>query len=211
MARFGVFIGNKYYPLAGSHVKPPKVISPKAKLTIEALEKNRQRKKLKRERRAAKLKAQALKPKFAKVNAGNSVTEWAARMRLNPTKEERELMRCCRLLKLNARPQVIFGNQLIGRRIVDILVDVAGHLIAIEADGSQHYTKEGLEADAIRSKFFATHYPGVSFLRYRNWDIMKVGFEHTLEADIDKMLNPGGIVRGPLVPQAQAVSPSARL
>ena len=206
-----VLIGGKYYPIAGSYSRPPEVISPKAKLSAAALEKQREKRKLKRERRAAKRKANASKPKFAKVNAGKSVSEWAQRMRDNPTKEERELMRCCRLLKLNARPQVIFGNQLIGRRIVDILVDISGHLIALEADGSQHYTKEGREADAKRDQFFKLHYPGVSFLRYRNWDIMKVGFEHTLESDVDRMINPGGIVRPPHAPAPAVSVPSVRL
>jgi very-short-patch-repair endonuclease len=68
-------------------------------------------------------------------------------------------------------------------RIVDFLIpDI---YLALEVDGSQHYTDEGQRKDAYRTAQFAEEYPHIRFLRYSNFEVMAEGFEDRLARDIE--------------------------
>jgi len=56
----------------------------------------------------------------------------------------------------------------VGRYILDFYCPQ--EKLAIELDGSQHYTKEALEYDRIRSKFLSTL--GIVVLRFKNQEVI---------------------------------------
>lgn len=130
--------------------------------------------------------SKARKPRKKRKPRRHRVKEWAKRMRDKPTPAESMLRWCCQELGFEILPQRIFGHDNIGKRIVDVFLPKP--LIALEADGSQHYTPEGLKADAERAAFFAKHYPRIKFLRYPNHEILRAGFIDRLRGDLNAIV-----------------------
>ena len=90
---------------------------------------------------------------------------FARELRKNQTKEERKLWYDF-LNKLPA--EVRFRRQqIIDSYIVDFYCPAKK--LAIEIDGSQHYTEEGEQADKLRDKTLAKN--GIAVLRFTNLDI----------------------------------------
>ena len=84
-------------------------------------------------------------------------------LRKQMTKEERYLWYAF----LKTLPVTINCQKIIGSYILDFYC--ASAHIAIELDGSQHYTDEGQKGDESRDAFLAEH--GIKVLRYSNADI----------------------------------------
>ena len=93
------------------------------------------------------------------------LTQLAQELRRNTTREERKLWYefLCRY-PLRFRRQVAFD-----RFIMDFYC--AGAKLAVELDGSQHFTPDGLERDAERTAFLED--AGIEVLRFSNADVMK--------------------------------------
>ena len=87
----------------------------------------------------------------------------AQSLRKNMTKEERHLwydfLRNC--------PVPFKRQKVFGRYIVDFYCAQAK--LVIELDGSQHYTEEGEQSDAVRDEYLQGL--GLTVLRYSNLDI----------------------------------------
>ena len=60
-------------------------------------------------------------------------------------------------------------QKILGNRILDFYCDAAA--LAIELDGSQHYTPEGKQLDALRTEEFSPY--GVQVLRFSNLDVIQ--------------------------------------
>lgn len=93
------------------------------------------------------------------------LTPLAQELRKAMTKEERHLW--YDYLKNNSLPfrrQVAFGNY-----ILDFYCAVVK--LAIELDGSQHYTEDGLKKDADRTAYLRRI--GIDVLRFSNSDVMQ--------------------------------------
>lgn len=93
------------------------------------------------------------------------LTPFAQKLRREMTREERKLW----YDYLNRHPhrfrrQVAFGNF-----IMDFYC--ASAKLAVELDGSQHYSEEGLERDAERTAFLNAN--GIMVLRFSNTDVTK--------------------------------------
>ena len=93
------------------------------------------------------------------------LTHLAQELRRNMTREERKLWYefHCRY-PLRFRRQVAFG-----RFIMDFYC--AGAKLAVELDGSQHLTPEGLARDTERTAFLED--AGIKVLRFSNLDAIK--------------------------------------
>ena len=93
------------------------------------------------------------------------LTSRAQELRKNMTKEERRLWyeylskHPCRF-----RRQVTFGNY-----ILDFYCAAAK--LAVELDGSQHYTPEGQHYDRIRTTYLCSQ--GIYVLRFSNTDVLQ--------------------------------------
>lgn len=95
----------------------------------------------------------------------NKLTPMAQNLRKNMTKEERKLWYdYLRTYPVQFRRQVAFG-----RFIMDFYCAAAK--LAIELDGSQHYTLEGMVRDEERTAFLEAN--GIMVLRFSNADVMK--------------------------------------
>lgn len=93
------------------------------------------------------------------------LTPFAQHLRKNMTKEEKELWyKYLRNYPLQFRRQVTVGNY-----IFDFYC-AAAHL-AIELDGSQHFSEDGKIHDAARSAYLESI--GIKVLRYPNNIVMK--------------------------------------
>jgi very-short-patch-repair endonuclease len=90
--------------------------------------------------------------------------EKARKMRKNPTPAEKKLWQNY-LKKLPIR---ILRQRPIDRFIVDFYC--AAYKIAIEVDGQQHYTKEGLTYDAERSAILSGY--GIKIIRFTNKEVI---------------------------------------
>ena len=84
-------------------------------------------------------------------------------LRKNMTKEERHLWYDC-LKQLNITTH---RQKVIGPYIVDFYI--ASAKLVIEVDGSQHYEKSGMAADAVRDEYLKKL--GITVLRYSNADV----------------------------------------
>jgi very-short-patch-repair endonuclease len=117
------------------------------------------------------------------LSAQQKLYAYAARMRDTPTPAE------CRIRSAVASLGIRYNHQLVFERIYRI-VDfyLPEYLIAIEADGKQHYTKDGIEADAERDSQFKAHYPDVRFIRMSNAEIMNRD-KHSLKAELQRRIN----------------------
>jgi very-short-patch-repair endonuclease len=174
-------IGGEYLPVAGSHEVPARIVKP--------LSSRAQRKADKKTRRAARKAARRSlspqKPKpFIPGSSSKGAIAFAAKMRANPTPAEKALQFFAKSLGYYVDSQAVYGDQRIGHRIVDVLITHKGHEIALEADGAQHYSPEGIEADRIRAEYFARYFPRVKFLRYSNHEILREGFIDRLKDDL---------------------------
>ena len=95
----------------------------------------------------------------------DGLTSLAQDLRKNMTREERKLWYefLCRY-PLRFRRQVAFGHY-----IIDFYCAKAK--LAVELDGAQHLTAEGLAKDAERTAFLEQD--GIFVLRFTNVDVMK--------------------------------------
>lgn len=84
-------------------------------------------------------------------------------LRRNMTKEERHLWYDF----LKGLPVMVHRQKVIGNYIVDFYI--ADAKIVIELDGSQHYEREGKQADQLRDAYLSSL--GLTVLRYSNADI----------------------------------------
>ena len=93
------------------------------------------------------------------------LTDRAQELRRNMTKEERKLWyEYLHTYPHRFRRQVTFGGF-----ILDFYC--ASARLAIELDGSQHFSEEGQERDAERTAFLEAN--GIRVLRFSNTDVMK--------------------------------------
>lgn len=95
----------------------------------------------------------------------DKLTPLAQNLRKNMTREERKLWYdYLRTYPVQFRRQVAFGNF-----IMDFYCSSAK--LAIELDGSQHYTPEGVAKDEERTAFLEAN--GIRVLRFSNADITR--------------------------------------
>ena len=93
----------------------------------------------------------------------NKLTGNAQKLRKEMTKEERRLWYDF----LKTLPVTVNRQKVIGSYIVDFYCAEAK--LVIELDGSQHFEKDGLAADAERDAFLNAE--GITVLRYSNSEI----------------------------------------
>ncbi|MGF1489433.1 MAG: endonuclease domain-containing protein [Prochloraceae cyanobacterium] len=105
--------------------------------------------------------------------------EKARSMRKNPTFAEKKLWQNY----LRNLPIRILRQRPIDRFIVDFYC--ASYKIAIEVDGKQHYTKEGLAYDAERSAILSGY--GIKIIRFTNQEVIN-NFDAVCE-QIDNIFN----------------------
>ena len=99
------------------------------------------------------------------MEKNQKLTSNAQSLRKNMTKEEAHLWYqfLCRY-PFRFRRQFVIGNY-----IVDFYCHKAK--LAVELDGSQHYTPEEMEKDRIRTKFLKEQ--GIMVLRFSNLDVIR--------------------------------------
>ena len=108
----------------------------------------------------------------------SKLTSHAQHLRRNMTKEERRLWyEYLRNYPYQFRRQVTFGNY-----ILDFYCAEAK--LAVELDGSQHYSEEGLRYDENRTAYL--NGIGIRVIRFSNTDIMRnlAGVCETIDAQI---------------------------
>ena len=94
-----------------------------------------------------------------------SLTQFSKDLRAGMTKEENKLWYdFLKDLPVTINRQKVFGNY-----IADFYC--ARYKVAIELDGSQHYSDEGETHDAERTAYFAAQ--GIRVVRYSNLEIKK--------------------------------------
>ena len=99
------------------------------------------------------------------MNHNPKLTAHAQELRKNMTKEERKLWYdYLSGYPYRFRRQVTFGHY-----ILDFYCAAAK--LAVELDGSQHYTPEGIHKDAQRTRFLEEN--GIVVVRFSNLDVMK--------------------------------------
>ncbi len=97
-------------------------------------------------------------------NAKNQeLTAISQMLRRNMTKEERHLWYDF----LKSQPVVFKRQKVIGRYIVDFFC--ADAKLVIELDGSQHYSADGRQADALRDDYLKSR--GLTVVRYSNLEV----------------------------------------
>ena len=108
----------------------------------------------------------------------SNLTPHAQELRRNMTKEERRLWyEYLRNYPYQFRRQVAFGNY-----ILDFYCAAAK--LAVELDGSQHYSEAGLRYDENRTAYL--NGIGIRVIRFSNTDIMRnlAGVCETIDAQI---------------------------
>ncbi len=123
----------------------------------------------------------------------SSLTKNAQDLRKNMTKEERHLWYDF----LKTLPVTFHRQKVIGNFIVDFYC--ASAKIAIEIDGSQHYTDEGIKKDKERDRILNSL--DIKVLRYTNTEINK-NFSGVC-ADILSHLPTSSTAGGPPSPQGE--------
>ena len=93
----------------------------------------------------------------------NDMTPFSQKLRREMTKEERHLWYDF----LKQLTVTVKRQEIIDYYIVDFYIPQSK--IAIEIDGSQHYSKAGIEKDRIRDRCLYKH--GITVLRYTNKEI----------------------------------------
>ena len=97
------------------------------------------------------------------ISKDNSMLPHARELRRDMTPQERKLW----YMFLRRYPVKIYKQRIIGSFIVDFYC--ASAKLVIEADGSQHYSEEGLAYDVRRSACLASM--GLQVLRFTNHQI----------------------------------------
>lgn len=112
-----------------------------------------------------------------------NLTPNAKRLRKNMTPEERKLWYGF----LSKYPDRIMRQRVINHYIVDFYCAKAK--LAIEIDGSQHYTEKGLEYDRIRENVLAGL--EVRVIRFSNLDVNQnfLGVCNAIDNEIKAILN----------------------
>ena len=108
----------------------------------------------------------------------NSIIPYAKKLRKNMTKEEKHLWYDF----LNSYPINFQRQKTIGNYIADFYCAKAK--LVIEIDGSQHYSKEGLQYDLIRTEELERY--NLTVIRFTNFHI-KCNFEGVCQY-IDKIV-----------------------
>lgn len=93
-------------------------------------------------------------------NKNSALTELSRTLRKNMTKEERHLWYDF----LKKLPETVCRQKVVGRYILDFYCAAAK--LAIELDGSQHYSEEGEQYDRVRDEYLSER--GICVLRYSN-------------------------------------------
>ena len=93
-------------------------------------------------------------------NKNSALTELSRTLRKNMTKEERHLWYDF----LKNLPETVCRQKVVGRYILDFYCAAAK--LAIELDGSQHYSEEGEQYDRVRDEYLSER--GICVLRYSN-------------------------------------------
>jgi len=99
------------------------------------------------------------------MNHNSKLTSRAQELRKNMTREERKLW----YDYLHTYPHRFRRQVTCGHYILDFYC--ASAKLAIELDGSQHYTDEGMEKDAVRTAFLEAN--GIMVLRFSNADVKR--------------------------------------
>ena len=112
------------------------------------------------------------------------LTPLAKELRNNMTKEEKHLWYDF----LKSHPCRFVRQKIFGPYIIDFYCAKAK--LAIEIDGSQHYTDEGMQKDLERTDFLSTEF-NVSVLRFSNLDIWENFKEvcHLINITIEQSLS----------------------
>ena len=98
-----------------------------------------------------------------KNTKNQELTAISQMLRRNMTKEERHLWYDF----LKSQTVVFKRQKVIGRYIVDIFC--ADAMLVIELDGSQHYSADGRQADALRDDYLKSR--GLTVVRYSNLEV----------------------------------------
>ena len=108
---------------------------------------------------------------------------YARELRKNMTKEERHLWYDF----LRGHTARFSRQKILGRYIVDFYS--ASARLVIELDGSQHYDREGLENDAVRTAYLENY--GLKVLRIPNNEVMQnfSGVCEYIDAEIKRSLS----------------------
>ena len=93
-------------------------------------------------------------------NKNSALTELSRTLRKNMTKEERHLWYDF----LKTLPETVCRQKVVGQYILDFYCAAAK--LAIELDGSQHYSEEGEQYDRVRDEYLSER--GICVLRYSN-------------------------------------------
>ena len=97
------------------------------------------------------------------VKKNDTMTEYSRELRKNATQEENTLWyQYLRRYPVQFRRQCVFGHY-----IVDFYCSKAQ--LVVELDGSQHYEREGIEKDGVRTSYLEGL--GIQVLRFSNTDI----------------------------------------
>ncbi len=107
-----------------------------------------------------------------------ALTDYARKLRKELTKEERRLW----YQYLRSCPVKFYRQRVVGNYILDFYC--AGAKLAIELDGSQHYTPEEAEYDSARTAYLNSL--GIEVLRFSNADVMNQ-FDSVCEAIYEKI------------------------
>jgi len=77
-----------------------------------------------------------------------------------------------------------YRQKIVGNYIVDFYC--SKYKLVIELDGSQHYTKEGLEYDLYRDKFIESN--DIKILRFSNQEVLN-NLNEVIKSIINEMIN----------------------
>ena len=92
-----------------------------------------------------------------------NLNQTAVSLRKNMTKQEKHLLYDF----FKGYPLRIYRQRIIGNYIADFYCSKAK--LVIELDGEQHYEKDNLEYDELRTKYFNSI--GIDVIRFLNYDI----------------------------------------
>lgn len=95
------------------------------------------------------------------VVSGPTIQDFAHEMRENPTRAEKQILKTLTVMGIK-----FFHQYVIGKRILDFYLPE--HFIAIEADGAQHFTKQGSLNDKKRALEIIKIEPRIRFIRLGN-------------------------------------------
>ena len=128
------------------------------------------------------------RPLLKTMKHNSKLTPYARQLRKNMTKEECELWyKYLRQYPYQFRRQVTVGIY-----ILDFYCAAAK--LAVELDGSQHYTEEGKQHDTVRTRFLESL--GIRVVRYPNSIVMKnlqgvcADIDRIVQERVEKLSHP---------------------